>query len=379
MDNLTNKMKDQVFSLPNLIRAQYEDLEPKIRKTMTTPQIFSFQRIIITGSGDSYAAGLAMKSTFEKLTRLPVEIVSTIDLARFLETSQLGFAPNNPLVLAVSNSGDGARIGEAAQRALKHGSFVLGITGKPRSVLGKNSSAVIQLDIPSFPSSPGIRSYIVSLMTLLLVAIRIGEVRGRYTMDHAMALRKDIVDQAVAFEKELPTIDKKMNELAEQWKDIEAWDFVGAGSDYATAWYGQAKVLEATGQYAMHINSEEWLHLNFFLRKTHSIGTVVVASTTNAALSRTKEMLGYARILQRPLLVVTDANWEDFDFSGFHVVHFVPSAFVDSISLTQSTPISLLVGYMMALIGEVDGRGATGLWSFCKDGAAVKNSEIIII
>ena len=376
MNETSNVIRDQVFSLPTLLRQQYNDLEPKTRKVLTTPQIFSIQRIVLTGCGDSYAAGMAMQRVFERLTRLPVELVTAVDLARFYNEKRLGDAPNNPLVIAVSNSGSGARVGEAVQRARKHKAFVLGVTKSTETLLGQNSDAIVPLSIPSFPSAPGTRSYLVSLLALLLLAIRIGEVRGCYTMDHATSMRKDILDQADRLEEMLPSIDMHMLDVAKRWKHLEAWDFVGAGSDYATAWFGQAKVMEATGQYAMHINSEEWLHLNFFMRKSTQLGTVVVASADNAALSRTKEMLSYAKILQRPLLLVTDSIQQDVE--GTQVL-YPARAVVDSLSLFQFVPISLLVGYVMQLIGEEHGRGCTGLWEFCQGGAAVKNSAIEIL
>ena len=71
--------------------------------------------------------------------------------------------------------------------------------------------------------------------------------------------------------------------LAKEWKDLEAFDFVGAGQDYATAWFGHAKVYEAMGKYAMCVNTEEWLHLNFFMRRFDQIGTVVVCASDSPA------------------------------------------------------------------------------------------------
>lgn len=44
----------------------------------------------------------------------------------------------------------------------------------------------------------------VSLMALYLLAIRIGEVRGRFTMDRAMEYRMDILLHAEQIEKEMP-------------------------------------------------------------------------------------------------------------------------------------------------------------------------------
>lgn len=377
MSNFDNAMRRQVMSLPNLIKEQYEDLEPKTRKVLTTPEIFSIQRIILTGCGDSYAAALATKHAFEMLTNIPTEVVTAIELSRLYSKKQLGFAPLNPLVIAVSNSGGVARVGEAIQRVNKCGGFTLGITGNTESLLGKNASKVLELDIPPFESAPGTRSYMVSVMSLLLMAIRIGEVRGSYTMDQAMSYRYDIANQADALEKLLPNMDEQVLQIADEWKRMEAYDFIGAGFDYAAAWFGHAKIYEAIGKYAMHINTEEWLHLNFFMKNIDDIGTVLIANTTNSTFSRAKELAKYMEMLGRPSMIITDGTKEDFDIDT-NYIQVPKTEYPITMPLTQYVPICLLAGYIGEMLGEKDGRGCEGRWKFCEGGASVRNSEIII-
>lgn len=377
MDN-SNALVRQVLSLPELIEQQYHDLEPKARKVLTTPEIFGIQRIVLTGCGDSYAAALATKHAFEMLTNLPCEVVPAIELSRFYARKQLGFAPNNPLVIAVSNSGGVSRVGEAIQAARKHGAYALGITGKRDSLLGQSVDKIMDLNIPPFDSAPGTRSYMVSVMSLLLVAIRIGEVRGCYTMDEAMDMRLDMLEQGKELRRLLPEMTEKIYRIAEQWKDMEAFDFIGCGFDYAAAWFGHAKIFEALGKYAMHINSEEWLHMNFFMRNVDKIGTVIVANTTNPAMSRNRELIRFAHELTRPLMVITDGGKEDFDTDTTYVK--VPkSKYQINMTLTQYAPICLLAGYLMEMIGEVDGRGCEGVWKIADGARCIRQSEIVVL
>ena len=231
MKQASNAMCRQVWSLPELLRQQYGCLEPECRKALTTPEIFSIQRIVLTGCGDSHAAAMAVRYAFEALTGIPTEVVPAIELSRYYSESQLGFAPHNPLVIAVSNSGGIARVSEAIQRAVAHGAFALGVTGNPDSPLGRCASRILPLSVPPFESAPGTRSYLVSLLALLLLAIRFGEVRGRYTMDQAMDYRADLLAQADALERALPAMDEQIKRLAGEWKDLEAFDFIGAGPD----------------------------------------------------------------------------------------------------------------------------------------------------
>ena len=130
-------------------------------------------------------------------------------------------------------------------------------------------------------------------------------------MDEAMDMRFDMVAQGKALGELLPDMCRQVYDIAEKWKNMEAYDFVGTGFDYAAAWFGHAKVFEALGKYAMHINSEEWLHMNFFMRNVDKIGTIIVANTTNPAMSRNKELIKFAHNLTRPLMVITDGG-KDF-------------------------------------------------------------------
>lgn len=372
-----NAMRRQVLSLPEFIRQQYADLEPKTRLLFSTPEIFSIRRIVLTGCGDSYAAALSMKHVIELVTELPTEVVPAIDLARYYHPTQMGFAPLNPLVIAISNSGQVARICEAVQYVAKHGAFALGITGNADSGLAEHANRILKLDIPDFESAPGIRSFLTSVLSLLLLAIRFGEVLGKYTMDQAGIYRKDILAQADALEALLPEMDQAAYALADAWKEFSAYDFVGAGFDYAAAFYGQAKILEATGKLAMHINSEEWMHLNVFARDPAKIGTVVVANTTNPAISRSKEMIEYAAKLGRPLLVVTDADEAYFGVPATYIK--VPKTKTQiNMPLTQFCPSALLAGYLSVMLGEEYGRGCKDNWAFCAGGACVKESKIIV-
>lgn len=377
-----NPMCRQAMSLPELIRSQYDDLEVKTRKVLSFQEIFNIQRVVLTGCGDSYAACMATKHIFEMLTGIQAEVVTALDLGRYYSERHMGVDCQNPLVIAVSNSGRVARISEAVQRAKLHDCFVLGITGNLSSPLAQNSDKVLKLDIPSFESAPGTRSYMVSVMALLLLAIRIGEVRGMYTMDQAMDYRFDMRNQGDLLEALLPEMAEKCAGIAEGWKDFPCFDFVGAGFDYAAAWFGQAKMLEATGKFSMHINSEEWFHLNCFAKDPEHIGTVVVANTTNPGLGRTKDVIHYGKKLGRPMVVITDGSGDELgvpECAESSVCVKVPSPkYPVNMPLTQFVPTSLLAGYLSAILSEPYGRGCEGPWSFCENGFCVQNNEIVL-
>lgn len=377
-EKYSNPMARQVFSLPGLICSQYDDLEPKARKVLSFQEIFNIQRVVLTGCGDSYGACLAAKHVFELLTGIQAEVVTALDLGRYYSERHLGVDCQNPMVVAISNSGCVARVTEAVRRAKLHGCFVLGITGNMDAPLAQDSDKVLKLDIPPFESAPGTRSYMVSVMAVLLLAVRIGEVRGRYTMDQAMDYRRDMRNQGDQLKALLPQMAEQCAKLSWEWKEFSSFDFVGAGFDYGASWFGQAKMLEAAGKTSMHINSEEWFHLNCFAKNPGQIGTVIVANTTNPGLSRTKDVIQYASVLGRPLMVVTDSSGDALATEDGHCVRVPSPEYPMNMPVTQFVPMCLLAGYISAMLGEEYGRGCRGPWSFCKDGHCVRENEIAV-
>ena len=403
-----NPMRRQVMSLPDLIETQYEDLEPKTRTVLSFQEIFNVQRIVLTGCGDSFAACMAEKYAFEALAGIPAEAVPALELARYYDEKQLGVDCRNPLVIAVSNSGNVSRVAEAAARARKHGAYVLGVTGHPESALGQNSDKVLHLAIPSFESAPGTRSYLVSVMALLLLAIRFGEVRMRYTMDEAMCMRDDIRQQGEKLRALLPGMDEVCAETAEKWAAFPCFEFVGGGADYAGAWFGHAKILEAAGRFATAVNVEDWFHLNYFLRDTEHTGTVLLAGSMNPAKSRIREFLQYAGDLGRPLIVITDGETTESTVTaaetedgaalkplcaaeggtdhrplcvpeGTAVIRVPSAKYPMTLPLTHFVPLCLFAGELSELLGESYGRGSEGLFAGSAGGRGVNVSAVEIL
>ena len=372
-----NAMRRQAYSIPELITQQYDLMEPRIREALSFEEIHSLQHIIITGCGDSMAAAMAVGQTFERLTKLPVDVLSAVDVARFFPAKRVGNAPNCPLVITVSNSGRVSRVKEAIMRMNELGALTLGLTAGRQTPLGSVCQKVIDTGIPPFESAPGVRGYLASLEALLLLAIRIGEVRGRYTMDQANAYRKDIKKCGERISGSLQAVDETVYKIAEQWKDFGGFDYVGAGLDYGSAWYGHAKMIEAAGKYAMHINTEEWLHLNFFLKDVNTTGTIAVIGEKNRSMSRMKEALKYMQVMERPLMVVTDVS--DLNVPKESCVVVPKTEFDLTSPFMFFIPLALLAGYIGIMGGETYSRGFRDNWAFAEDASAIWQSEIEII
>jgi glutamine---fructose-6-phosphate transaminase (isomerizing) len=298
-----NLMLNQIESLPELIRSETDPLYRKIRTLLTPDEIYSIKRIILTGCGDSYIAGLAVEMAFETISGLPVEVMPSMQAARFGLIYQPKSFPKNPLVMAVSVSGAVSRTVEVMKIARAEGALTLGITADPSSPLAQTAEKILDCTVPVFPDAPGVRSYRVSLLALYLLAIRMAEVSGKITQEEAAAWVKELKKTADVIEKTIEAIRAPIQKLAQSMAKIPNAEFIGHGPNYASALFCAAKVVEAAGVNASGQDTEEWAHLQYFLVQDPKTPTFII-SPGDRAHGRAAELLGPMSKVGRTIIAV---------------------------------------------------------------------------
>jgi glucosamine--fructose-6-phosphate aminotransferase (isomerizing) len=365
-------MRDQVFSLPRLIRETAPEVQDRARSALTTPDILSLRLALLTGSGDSHIAARAAQFAWQELGGVPTFADDAMTAARYRLNGIADGQRFRPIVVAVSNSGEVARVVEAAKRARNDGAFVLAVSAGADNRLGACADRVLPVSAPPFAPSPGIRSYAMSLLGLFHLAIRIGEVRGRYTMDEAAALRRQIEGLADAIEATLEKVAAKATHIAEGLCAQPATEFLGSGPGRASAAYGAAKILEAAGVRGYDQDIEEFVHLQYFAAQT-TVPSVLVAPTNTAARSRVIEVAKLLARLGRPVVTLSDEP-----LIGEHLPH-QPGVAETWQPLLHIAPLALLACELMALRNEQPGRGGRGGWVDAIDGMTTRGSAITLL
>ena len=124
-----NPLARQLAQLPEFMEAINRNLGfVYLMESLPMKEIMDARRILITGCGDSYAAGIAVKPMLEEMLQMPVDVMRAVEFSRHLPSSCLEERPGSPLVVLISVSGTVTRILEAAQRANLHGANTLAIT-----------------------------------------------------------------------------------------------------------------------------------------------------------------------------------------------------------------------------------------------------------
>ncbi len=369
-----SSMIRQIESVPELMSFMEPELKAAVEHFLKTIDIARFRKILLTGCGDSLCAAMAAKFVFMEYTDLEVETVSAIDLARVYSKRQLT-GNGDCLVLIVSNSGKVTRLIELAKRVRRMGGWVAAVTGNENSGLYQNADGVIKMNIPPFDYAPGIRSYCGCLMALYLLAVAIGRQTGVLTETENQKISSmfsNLPQQIAAY---METWEMQAKGYAEKLKDSTSYEFIASGSQYASAFFGYAKALETTGKPASALNTEDWFHMNFFVRDVYHTATLLFVNRNEPSRSRALELIRTAEKMGRPLICITD----DEQLEAREKI-CTPALESDLLhTLIQYLPVSMILSEAGDLLGEVYFRDGKDNWSACVNCATLINTEEYIV
>ena len=382
MENLfSNPLARQVMQIPEFIQIINQNLSfVYLMDSITMKEIYDTKKVIITGCGDSYLAGIAMKPLIEFLTGYEVDVCRNIDFSRYYPSTLLKKGPNSPLVILISVSGSVSRIVEAAKRAAYYGANTLAITDHKETPLAKECRHVLELKTPPVERAPGCCAYVASCFALLAFCIRAGRVLRSYDPAEEDRIRATAMNYINLFTPEVITpMAKQMRELAETWKDLYSFDFVGDSGAFASAQFSAWKCIEAFGGITNAEDSENWLHENFLYMHPEKIGTVIFADKDSPSYGRCLETVTVMTRIGRPTLVIT--NGESKDLPPFVSVCKVPSAPDYRYNpLMQHLPAVLLSSYIGELLGRHYYReGDAGNWKDPSGVYPIRTSKIVIV
>jgi glucosamine--fructose-6-phosphate aminotransferase (isomerizing) len=291
-------MYTQIVSQPALLEEIFEHTEHRVREVLARFQGQRWRAIYTAGCGDSFYAGQACEMAFARFCHLPVKTLPAMHFARYEADNVL-----TPAVLfGISNSGSVSRTIEAVSMARDAGIDTIAVTGNGTSSITQAAATTLAVSIPPMGRAPGIRSYTVQLLTLLLCALRLGEIRRVLSPAEAARWRERLHEVATNMEETISANDALIRSLVDRWRDQADWVFVGAGPSYATALFSAAKLVESCGVHAWAQELEEWGHIQFFNRQAQTPTCLIVPP--GRSIDRALELLPYVKGIGRYTIAV---------------------------------------------------------------------------
>jgi glutamine---fructose-6-phosphate transaminase (isomerizing) len=365
---------DQTRTLGELVRTQSDAIAARTRLLLRMQDVYAVRQIILTGSGDSYFAALAAAPALRAWTGLPVNAMVSMEASRYVDNGRPRLSGRNRglLIIAISSSGEVARLVEAVQRLRTLGALTVAVTGDNHSRLGQSAESVLDIAIPSAGDGPGARSYLASVLGVLHLGIRIAEMLMCMTMDQADRLRRDLTRLNEPLTRLPALCIEPVAEFVRTWGSVFAVDCLGSGPSLASASYAAAKLVEAAGLHAAPQDAEEFHHLNYFVDDPRHVPAIVFAPSKALSRTRTRELIDTLPQLGRPYLVITDAaNFAPADRSLV-----LPEVHEFFAPLLHAVPATLLAAHAALRRGSAHFRGLTGPWRGAQGAVLVRDSTI---
>lgn len=209
------------------------------------------ERIIITGCGSAYYAGLTGELLIEELAGIPVET----EIASEFRYRKFTANPEKTVLIAVSQSGETADTLEAVREAKKHGMLALGVVNAVGSSIARETDAGVYNHAGPEIGVASTKAFVSQLVVLTLIALYLKQLRGASDEEMLKELTR-LPDHARTILENRSSIE----EIALKYKDMRDALFIGRKFQFPIAYEGALKLKEITYLHAEAYGAGEMKH-----------------------------------------------------------------------------------------------------------------------
>lgn len=300
-------MLRQLERLADDLRTVVDAVDRQLASILAEKAWSRTRSVHLVGSGDSRHAAGAATMAFHTIGGVDCRSAGTLPFLGYTPPPAGGTGEGGrPLVVAITASGATPLVLEAVQRARRDGCRTLALTTTAGSPVTRAADGAVVVELPGLERSPGVRTFQANLAGLLVLAIRLGEVRGGVAPDRAATLRRELRALADAVEVTHGANRTRCREVAELVADAPAQLVLGSGPSHGTAQFAAAKLTEGAGVFAAAQDVEEWWHVERFAYPVDM--PLFVVAPPGPAHRRAGEIAAAARGLGRRVVAVTPAE-----------------------------------------------------------------------
>jgi len=217
-------------------------------------KILRAKRIIIVACGTSWHAGLVGEYLIEDLARIPVEVEYASE-----------FRYRNPIidekdvVIAISQSGETADTLAAIEMARSKGATILGICNVVGSSIARATDAGSYTHAGPEIGVASTKAFTAQVTLLTLLALRLAQLKGTIPKSRFMQLLLELEHLPEKVELTLQN-DKVVRMIAEEFKDVHNFLYLGRGYNFPVALEGALKLKEISYIHAEGYPAAEMKH-----------------------------------------------------------------------------------------------------------------------
>jgi glucosamine--fructose-6-phosphate aminotransferase (isomerizing) len=247
---------EQPDSLTNTVRGHLltEEGSARLRGlNLSDEQIKGINRVIITGCGTSWHAGLIGEYIFEEMARVPCEVEYASEF-RYRNP----IVDENTLVIAISQSGETADTLAAVREAKRRGARTIGLVNVVGSTIAREVQGGLYLRAGPEIGVASTKAFNSQVAALGMVALRMARLRNL-----SLLQGRQFIEALVALPDQIRTVLDRAGEveiLADRFADAHNALYLGRGVNFPVALEGALKLKEISYIHAEGYPAAEMKH-----------------------------------------------------------------------------------------------------------------------
>jgi len=217
-------------------------------------ELRGFQRIVILACGTSRHAGLVGQFYLEQLARIGVDVDYGSEY-RYREPVVMA----HTLAIGITQSGETADTLAALKEAAGRGARTLAICNVMGSTATRQAEGTILTHAGPEIGVASTKAFTTQLVVLLLLALRLAEVRGTLKPGQRAELIQALRELPAALER-VSAMERKIYKWAQKWREARDFLYLGRGPLYPIALEGALKLKEISYIHAEGYPAGEMKH-----------------------------------------------------------------------------------------------------------------------
>lgn len=338
---MLKEIHEQPESIRNALRGRLQVNEGTAKLGGLEPvmdQLLATRRILITACGTSWHAALAGKYMIEQLARIPVDV----DYASEFRYRNPVVEPGD-VMFVISQSGETADTLAALHEARSKGAVVLGIVNVVGSTIARETDAGVYIHAGPEIGVASTKAFTSQIAVLALVALLLARHRG-LPAEQGRLLASELFslpDKVASILKDTSQI----RYIAEEFKHVQNFLYLGRGSNFPTALEGALKLKEISYIHAEGYPAAEMKHGPIALIDDNM--PVVFIVPKDAIYEKVVSNIQEVRARRGKIIAVANEDDHEIDKLSDYVIR-VPRTYSFFGPILNSIPLQLLA-YSMAV------------------------------
>ena len=343
---MLKEIHDQPTVVQDAIRGRYNLAEGTAYLggiNMTPDEMRSIRRIVLIACGTASYAAMVGKYAFERLAGIPTEVDVASEF-RYRDP----IIDEHTLVFALSQSGETADTLAAVREAKRRGAFVRGIVNVIGSTIARETDGGSYIHAGPELAVASTKAFTNMVAILFLYALQFGRLK-RISLATGQRLLHALREIPAKMEYILAKSDEIRN-IAEAYKDMEHFLFLGRGINFPVALEGSHKLKEISYIHSEAYPAGEMKHgVNALLSPEFPVFGIM---TKNQLYDKMRSNIEEVRARKTPVVLIINEGDDTAKEIADHVIAVPPTMELLE-PLLNTIPLQLFA-YHMAVLLERD-------------------------